>query len=201
MPNTLGAGLGNTPFPNTTIYPETVDNGYPNALMVRGWCTGVPSDTTASRYAPGAILVRTDAAAGSAHTYINIGTTAVPSWVGTAITTANVGSGIIAIATNGTTPVNLWTDFGVTTNPFSGTITGVFINALNATNGSVTLAVQASGAVRNVAVIDHGTTAGAMVGTITFAEIPFTFGGTASVVTTSTANAIVYATYISAAAL
>lgn len=193
MPNTLGTGLGNIPFPNTTIYPETVENSYPNALMTRGWCTGIPTDTTASRYAPGSTLVRTDAPAGSAQVYYNAGTIAVPAWIGTFLANNIVGYNIVAVITNGTTAVNL---FG-TTNPFAGTITGVYINALTATNGSVTLAVNNGGVVTNAAIIDHGTTNGAMVGTGTFAATAFTFGGTATVVTTTTANAIVYATYIS----
>lgn len=198
MPNTLGAGLGNVPFPSTTIYPETVDNGYPNALMTQGWCTGVPADTTATRYAPGALLRRTDATLGQAQWYINSGTALVPVWAAQTFSSA-LNTGIIAIATNATTAVNLFTNLPSTTTPFSGTITGVFINSLDTTASNITLAVNNSGVVTNAAIITKGTAAGAMVGTTSFIQVPIIFGGTATVVSSGAGNAIVYATYITAA--
>ena len=73
-----GTGLGSAAFPGTTIYPETHDTSYPSPLMIRGWCTGSPSDTTANRYAPGAELLQTDANVPTM--WKNVGTTAVPVW-------------------------------------------------------------------------------------------------------------------------
>lgn len=67
-----------TPFPGLTIYPMSHDNGYPSALCLEAWCTGVPTDTTANRYAPGCVIIRTDAPVGGPYAYTNVGTTAVP---------------------------------------------------------------------------------------------------------------------------
>lgn len=194
MPNTLGTSLGSIPFPGTTIYPENVDNEYPNALMLRGFCTGVPSDTTASRYAPGASIIRTDAPVGSAQFYYNVGSATVPVWVGTIIANSSVGYNIVAVNTNGTALVNV---FGAT-NPFAGTITGVFISSGDTTAGTVTMAqsLTSGGATTNIAVIPKSTTLGVMTGTSSL-TIAFNYGGTITVTSSSAGNSVVYATYVS----
>lgn len=77
---------------NSTLTSEFI-NG--DGLITKGFCTGVPP-TTASVFAHGALLTRTDSGTGNKAVYENVGSSAVPSWnlIG------DVTAGEITLATN-----------------------------------------------------------------------------------------------------
>jgi hypothetical protein len=99
-----------------------------------------------------------------------------------------VAENIIETTTNGTTAVNV---FGSKGAPFSGTITGVFVIALDTTAGNITPKVNSN----TVVTIAKGTTAGVLVGGVTLANTSFNPGDTVQVVSSSAGNAQVFITY------
>jgi len=61
---------------NSTLTAEFIG---PDGLMTKGYCTGVPP-TTASLFAHGCIITRTDSGTGNKAVYENVGSSASPSW-------------------------------------------------------------------------------------------------------------------------
>lgn len=112
-------------------------------------------------------------------------TTIQPSAVTGAKMITGKGPFLVAVVTNGTTPVNV---FGGPTIPFSGTITGVFLSADDVTAGTITLADTAG----TVATIAKGTTAGALTGATSLANTALVAGNACTVVSSSAGNATVY---------
>lgn len=138
-----GTGLGNTPFPGTTIYPETHDASYPSALCIRGWCTGVPTDTTAGRYAPGCLLTQTDASSIAPSIWINEGTAAVPVWAAfdtlndaiIGYSQINVAHALYSFAVDGGAAGTI-TPAGTVQIPANAIVVGATINSPTAAAGS-----------------------------------------------------------------
>lgn len=124
----------NTPFPGTTIYPMSHDNSYPSALLLEAWCTGVPTDTTASRYAPGCVIIRTDAPQGGPYAYTNVGTAASPVWSSSGLG-LQVAHAVYSVATDGGTAGTV-TPANTANIPANAIIVGGTINPTTATSGA-----------------------------------------------------------------
>lgn len=99
------------------------------------------------------------------------------------------GSGyyVVAVATNGTTGVNV---FGVT-DGFNGTITNIKVTAQDTTAGTITIADTAG----VVATIAKGTVAGIVTGATTLANTSFTSAGFLTIASSTAGNAIVEITF------
>lgn len=98
-----------------------------------------------------------------------------------------VGPRVIAVATNGTTPVNVFT----AALTFNLTITGIYLISDDTTAGNITIADTAG----TVATIAKGTTAGVMTGASSLANTSVSVGNTLTVVSSSAGNATVFITY------
>ena len=96
--------------------------------------------------------------------------------------------GIIAKSTNGTTNVDVFTSAGA---PMDFTVTGVFLTALDATAGDITVI----NGTNTVCTIAKGTTSGAMVGAGTLSNTTVTTGSIFQVDSSSAGNARVFITY------
>lgn len=95
---------------------------------------------------------------------------------------------IIAVLTNGTTPVNVFSPKGAS---FKGTITGVFVIAQDTTAGNITPKVGGN----TVVTIAKGTTSGGMTGGGALSNINFVPGQSVQIVSSSAGNALVFITY------
>lgn len=98
-----------------------------------------------------------------------------------------VGPRVIAVNTNGTTPVNVF----AAALTFNLTVTGMYLISDDATAGNITLADTAG----TIAVIAKGTVSGAMVGATSLANTPVSIGNTLTVVSSTAGNATVFVTY------
>ncbi len=173
--NFSSGSTGSTPSINPYLTNEAG-----NAILVRCTTANIPS--AAAGYAVGCILEATDSGA----TYINTGSVTSSSFVQFA---GGGGSGGIAVkATNGTTPVSVFSN----PNGFAGVITGAYLISTDTTAANITiLNNQAS-----VAVIAKGTAAGALVGAATVSNTTIATSGSVSIVSSSSSGqATVFITY------
>ena len=95
------------------------------------------------------------------------------------------GYNAVVVATNGTTPVNV---FGTGGAPFALTVTGAFIVSLDTTTGNITLQ-QASNTVFTAA---KGATAGVFVTSGTLSHTTYAAADACTVLSSTAGNAIVY---------
>lgn len=115
-------------------------------------------ESTASVYAPGCTVI--DLSSGI--NYVNVGTTAAPSWqVGGESASA---SETVSTVSNGTTAVSV---FGASGLPYAITITGVYLISQDTTATNITVEAPASTVVCTIA---KGTSAGALVGATSLAN-------------------------------
>ena len=105
-----------------------------------------------------------------------------------AMLTAKKGYFTIAIATNGTTPVDVFGSGGA---PVALTVTNVVSNAQDTTAGNISL----SQAANTVVTIAKGTTAGALVGGVSLAHTTYAAADACQVVSSSAGNSIVQITF------
>ncbi len=98
-----------------------------------------------------------------------------------------VGYFVVAVETNGMTPV----DVIAATVPFNAVITGVYLISEDVTAGNITIADTAG----TVATIAKGTVSGVMVGAASLANTTVTAGDTLTIVSSSAGNARVFITF------
>lgn len=154
------------------------------ALLAK--CTGTPP-TTAGLFAPGCIMIQTDAGSGNEGQWTNTGTSAAPVWSLLTGGTGGTTYGMVAKQTNGLTDTNV---FGGNV-PFGLTLTGVWEVSKDDTNASVSLVSTAG----TIATMQKGTM-GAMVGSA-IANTALTTGNSLVVRSSSaTGNATVFMSFL-----
>lgn len=172
-----------------------VTNKDGNGYVTRGYGLTVPADGK-SGYIKGCLFIDTDKV-GSA-VYINDGTVAscdfnligtlAPGSVTGALLAPGVGYFTVAIATNGTTPVNV---FGAGGAPCNLTVTSVMVISKDTTAGNIVLKQAAN----TVATIAKGTAAGAVLGATSLANAAYTAADVCTVESSSAGDAKVIITF------
>lgn len=105
-----------------------------------------------------------------------------------AMLTPGKGYFTVAVATNGTSAVNVFSSAGA---PVAMTVTSVVSIAQDTTTGNITL----SQAANTVATIAKGATSGALVGGVSLAHTTYAKGDACQVLSSSAGNSIVQITF------
>lgn len=156
------------------------DTGY----ALTATCTGTPP-TTANVFAPGCVIVRTDAGSGVRKAYENVGTAASPTWrlmgpIG------SVSYNVIRVKTNGTTAVNI---LGATS-PYALTVSDVLISGSDDANGNIRVMTGTT----EIVMIAKGSTS-VVKGTPALVSSAVASGATFYTISSTSANASVFIFY------
>lgn len=167
-----GTNLSDQSIINGGTFNTYLTNDSGHAVLVRCTVANIPSGK--ANFAVGCQLEATD----TGIWYSNTGTTSSCTFTkASLVPTGNTGYYVVSVATNGTTPVNV---FG-TTNGFAGTITNVLVTGLDGTNANIGLADTAG----TVVTVAKGTSSGLVTGGTTLSNTAFTSLGTMTIVSTS----------------